>query len=102
MVRIHAGQLTFRLRRIFYLPPLWGTKKPDRRNRPGFKVRLNYPDKSGNPPPVTLLALADGGGSWGLLAGASAEGQGSCRESDDCCDLGDGHGKFRLLSVLVA
>jgi len=53
-------------------------------------------------PPFGLLALADGSGSWGLLLGARAEGESCCCESDNCCDLGDGHGIFRLLSLLVA
>jgi hypothetical protein len=34
--------------------------------------------------------------------GAGAEGEGCGREGDNCCDLGDGHGIFRLLSLLVA
>jgi len=62
-----------------------------------------------NPPPVaaghsklSLLAFARGGVGAALLVAACAEGEGSHREGDDRCDLGDGHDRVRLLSLLDA
>ena len=37
-----------------------------------------------------------------MLVAACTEGEGSHREGDDRCDLGDGHFIVRLLSQLVA
>ena len=60
-----------------------------------------YPAPAGHSK-LSLLAFARGGLGAGLLVAACAEGEGSRREGDDRCDLGDGHGIFRLLSQPVA
>ena len=51
---------------------------------------------------LSLLAFARSGGRAALLVAACTEGEGSRREGDDRCDLGDGHGIIRLLSQPVA
>jgi hypothetical protein len=51
---------------------------------------------------LSLLAFARGGGGAAVLVAACTEGEGSHREGDDRCDLGDGHVIVRLLSQLVA
>ena len=55
----------------------------------------------GNYEAVCLLALARSRLLAGVVA-AGAEGEGGHREGDDRCDLGHGHGIFRLLSLQVA
>ena len=77
-------------------------KKPDQ-----IKVRLfkksELSGRPDNPPPFfRLRALADCGWSRSLLLGTGAKGKSSCRKCDNCCDFGDSHYIFRLLSMLVA
>ena len=87
----------------FHKEILVKTKKPD-----PTKVRLfkkselpGWPDN----PHFGLLALADCGWSRltaALLVTAGAKCKSSGSKCDNCCDFGDGHCIFRLLSMLVA
>jgi hypothetical protein len=79
-----------------------GKRKAGPNERPGFLKTQDF--RLTGHPPFSLFGLNLAALGWlaALLVTAGAECESCCCESDNCCDLGDGHDIFRLLSLLVA